>query len=81
MARTLPFFRHTAHVTGLMAPAPEPERYPFHDNDVCPIGQEVKASGEWQYYEPAQIAETRARCPICAELGRPAGRAVQSNNP
>jgi hypothetical protein len=53
-----------------MAPAPEPERYPFHDNDQCPEGQEIKKSGEWQYYEPHQITETRPRCPICIALNR-----------
>ena len=26
-------------LTGLMAPAPKPERYPYHDNDQCPEGQ------------------------------------------
>lgn len=72
MAHTEPFFHHVAHVTGLMAPAPEPERYPYHDNDQCPIGQEVKSSGEWQYYQAAPDEE-RARCPICVELNQ-AGR-------
>lgn len=66
--QTPPFFRHTHHVTGIMAPAPVPERYPFHDNSACPIGQEIKRSGEWQYYKPIQVAETRARCPICIAL-------------
>lgn len=56
-----------------MAPAPEPERYPFHDNDECPEGLDVKAHGEWQYYAPSQVAETRARCPLCTRLG--AGKA------
>lgn len=42
-----PFFRHTQHVTGLKAAAPEPECYPYHDNDECPIGQEVKSNGQW----------------------------------
>ncbi|MCB2410704.1 hypothetical protein [Hymenobacter lucidus] len=70
MAHTPPFFQHTAHVTGLMAPAPVLERYPFHDNDECPIGQEVKTSGQWQYYEPTLITETRPRCPTCVQLGR-----------
>lgn len=66
--KTPPFFRHTQHVTGIMAPAPEPERFPFHDNDACPEGLAVKSSGEWQYYEPHQIAETRPRCPVCIAL-------------
>ena len=68
MATTPPFFRHTAHVTGIMAPAPELKRYPYHDDDACPIGQELKSTGEWQYYEPAQEEETRERCPTCAGL-------------
>ena len=72
MARTPPFFRHTQHVTGLLAPAPEPVRYPFHDRGECPIGQEIKASGDWQYYEPTQVSETRARCVTCAHLARQA---------
>ncbi|GAB3825909.1 hypothetical protein [Hymenobacter jeollabukensis] len=70
MAFTPPFFRHTPHMTGAKAPAPEPERYPFHDNDACPVGQEVKRSGEWQYYEPRTVEETRVRCPQCAALSR-----------
>ena len=68
MALTPPFFRHTPHATGLMAPAPAPERYPFHDDDACPIGQQVKAGGEWQYYAPQRIEETRVRCSRCAAL-------------
>ncbi len=67
MAETKPFFHHVAHVTGLMAPAPEPERYPYHNNDQCPIGQAVKHSGEWQYYE-ANPGEERARCPVCVDF-------------
>ena len=72
MALTHPFFRHTAHATGIMSPAPEPVRYPYHDNDQCPVGLEVKASREWQYYEPKGEEETRPRCPTCAELNQPA---------
>ena len=68
MALTPPFFRHTAHATGIMAQAPVPERYSYHDDDACPIGQELKNSGEWQYYEPYQEEEARARCPACTEL-------------
>ncbi|MBW3127156.1 hypothetical protein [Hymenobacter profundi] len=45
MAHTQPFFHHTAHPTGIMAPAPEPERYPFHDNDECPVGQQLNDYG------------------------------------
>ncbi|MBH8558950.1 hypothetical protein [Hymenobacter negativus] len=70
MAQVPPFFRHVAHATGLMALAPEPVRYPFHDNDACPIGQEVKASANWQYYEPQSREETRPRCVSCAALSR-----------
>ena len=68
MARIPHFFRHVAHVTGLLAPAPEPERYLFYDTDACPIGQEVKPSGDWQYYEPRSRVETRPRCATCAAL-------------
>lgn len=68
MAKTPPFFRHTQHITGLLAPPPITERYPYHDNDQCPDGQAVKEAGEWQYYEPTTVAETRARCPRCVEL-------------
>ena len=70
MAQVPPFFQHVAHVTGLMAPAPVPERYPFHDNDECPLALKVKSGGQWQYYEPSLITETRPRCPVCAQLGR-----------
>lgn len=70
MARTPPFFRHTQHVTGIMAPAPEPKRPPYHDDDACPIGLELKSSGEWQYYEPSTVEETRVRCASCAGLAR-----------
>lgn len=51
-----------------MAPAPEPKRYPYHDQDDCPVGQKVKASGHWQYYEPSTIEETRVRCSRCVAL-------------
>lgn len=61
------FFLHSQHITGIMAPAPEPKRYPYHDDDSCPVGLELKSSGEWQYYEPSQEEEMRERCPICAE--------------
>jgi hypothetical protein len=49
----------------------KPVRYPYHDDSDCPVGQEVQRSGQWQYYEPRQIAHTRPRCPICIELNRP----------
>lgn len=71
MAQTTPFFRHVESTTpGVLTPVPE--RYPYHDNDECPIGQEIKASGEWQYYAPQQVAETRVRCQQCVALSRPA---------
>ncbi|TGD77343.1 MULTISPECIES: hypothetical protein [Hymenobacter] len=68
MAKTPPFFQHNQHATGLRSAAPGPVRYPYHDNDGCPVGQQVKAGGEWQYYEPTRIEETRARCPHCVSL-------------
>lgn len=64
-----------------MSPAPEPERYPYHDNDACPVGLDVKASGEWQYYEPKQEEETRPRCFTCAELNEADARPAQIPNP
>ena len=73
MAKTPSFFRHVARVTGLMAPAPVSKRYPYHDTDECVVGQEVKASGQWQYYKPARPEETREYCPACSEL-TPGGR-------
>ncbi len=68
MARTKPFFRHVQHVTGIMARAPEAERYPYHDRTECLIGQRVKKSGDWQYYL-ARPGEARERCARCAALG------------
>ena len=65
MPQTRPFFCHVQHVTGLMAPAPE--RYPYHDDDQCPTGQQVKESGDWQYYL-ARPGEERAQCAHCLEL-------------
>ena len=62
-----PFFRHVASTTGVPSSVPG---YPYHDNDECPIGLETKASGEWQYYAPQQVAETRVRCQKCAALSR-----------
>ncbi len=70
-----------AHPTGIMAPAPEPERYPFHDDDECPVGQEVKGSGEWQYYEPKRKEETRPRCLTCAELQQEGARPASIRHP
>lgn len=67
MARTKAFFRHVQHVTGLMARAPEPERYPYHDQTTCPSGRRVKRSGDWQYYL-AHPGEERPRCAHCADL-------------
>lgn len=70
MAATSPFFHHVAPPAGALAPVPAPVRYPFHDNDACPVGQEVKRSGHWQYYAPRTVDETRVRCPECAALSR-----------
>jgi len=67
MARTKPFFQHTQHVTGIMARAPEPTRYPYHDHSECPIGGRVKKSGDWQYYL-GRPGEERDQCTRCAEL-------------
>lgn len=67
MARTKPFFRHIQHVTGIMARAPESQRYPYHDWLECPIGRSVKKSGNWQYYL-GRPGEERAHCPCCAKL-------------
>ena len=67
MALTKPFYHHVAHVTGLMASAPEEVRYPYHDNDQCPTGLEVKASDQWQYYSDEPDTQ-RDLCPTCARL-------------
>ena len=68
--KTAPFFSHHQHATGVMAPAPVSKRGPFHDNSDCPVGQEVKRSGEWQYYASTQLSEMRPRCTHCIELSR-----------
>ncbi|RZK29662.1 MAG: hypothetical protein EOO57_19020 [Hymenobacter sp.] len=60
--KTLPFFRLCPPAT---EPAAKPRRYPYHDHEACPVGQEVKRSGQWAYYEPTQMADTRVRCPVC----------------
>lgn len=67
MARTPPFFRHAAPSSGLRAPAPVAGRYPYHDPDECPEGQEVKRSGDWQYYF-GHPSEERAQCARCGAL-------------
>ena len=71
MARISPFFRcdssATAQPTAALA---LPECFPFHNDDRCPIGQEIKSTGAWQDYEPTRMEETRARCPVCIELDR-----------
>ena len=64
MASVNPFYCHKQVVTGLMAPAPGELRYPYHDNDDCPVGQEVKAGDDWQYYRDEPDTR-RARCFIC----------------
>ncbi|MFD2719978.1 hypothetical protein ACFST9_14715 [Hymenobacter monticola] len=61
-----PFFSCLQPETGVQPPLAG--RYPYHDNDQCPDGQAVKQAGQWQYYEPTTVAETRARCPRCVEL-------------
>lgn len=68
--KILPFFQTSQPSTSLIGPALKPERYPFHDNDECLVGQEVKQRGQWQHYEPRSIAETRPRCPLCIALNR-----------
>ena len=80
MATVKAFYHHTQTVTGIMAPAPEPERYPYHDDDQCPVGQRVKASDEWQYYRDEPGRE-RAHCPICAGLSAPPLRASAGRLP
>lgn len=70
VAAVIPFFRHEPHVTGAFTLPPVPERYPFHDNDDCPVGQEIKRGDDWQYYEPRTVEETRVRCVRCAALSR-----------
>ena len=67
MPHTPPFFYHVNHVTGIMARAPEPERYPYHDRTECAIGQRVKEGGDWQYYL-ARPGEERTQCTHCAKL-------------
>jgi hypothetical protein len=77
MPQTRPFFRHVHHATGIMARAPEPERYPYHFRTECTVGQKVKKSGDWQYYL-ARLGEERAQCPICAKLHAAAPAAPSS---
>lgn len=67
MPQTRPFFRHIHHATGIMARVPEPERYPYHFRMECAVGQKVKQSGDWQYYQ-ARPGEEREQCPICAKF-------------
>ncbi|MGI4832051.1 MAG: hypothetical protein ACRYFK_01160 [Janthinobacterium lividum] len=55
-----------------------PPPAPFHDNDACAVGQEIKASGEWQLYEPTRVAETRACCPRCTELANASPQAART---
>lgn len=70
--KTSPFFRLSPPATE--SPAAKPVRYPYHDDDACPIGQEVKRSGEWHPYEPTRLADTRVRCSQCIELGHSVAR-------
>lgn len=76
MSYTKSFFQHIQHVTGIMARAPEPTRYPYHDWRECPVGRKVKKSGDWQYYL-GRPGEERARCSQCAELAAAATAAGQ----
>ena len=50
-----------------MARSAEPERYPYHFRTECVVGQQVKKSGDWQYYL-ARPGEERVPCPVCAKL-------------
>ena len=68
--KTLPFFQPSQPGTSPAGPAPKPKRYPFHDNEECPVGQEVRQRGQWQYYGPRSTAETRPRCLTCIALDR-----------
>ena len=71
MARIAPFFRCDSPATARQSAAPgTPGWYPFHNDDRCPIGQELKSTGAWQDYEPTRMEETRPRCPLCIELDR-----------
>ena len=74
MAFVARFFHLSPPVVGATPPA----RVPFHDNDACAVGQEIKASGEWRLYEPTRIAETRARCPHCTELANASPQAART---
>ena len=78
MAFVARFFQLSPPVAGA-TPLPLPSAHaPFHDNDACAVGQEIKASGEWQLYEPTRIAETRARCPRCTELANASPQAART---
>jgi Pyruvate/2-oxoacid:ferredoxin oxidoreductase delta subunit len=64
--KTTPFFRLLP--PGTKEPASQSTRLPYHDNDACPVGQEVKSSGQWQAYEPTRMGDTRVRCRLCIQL-------------
>jgi hypothetical protein len=68
--KTSPFFRLPPPDMVRDVLSPVSARYPYHDDDECCLGQEVKRSGQWQNYEPRQVAETRVRCPICRGLSQ-----------
>lgn len=65
-----PFFRLAPPATE--RPAAKPIRYPYHDDDACPVGQDVRRGGTWAPYAPTQIADTRLRCPVCIALSQAA---------
>lgn len=67
MAHVLPFYQHVSPVSGRTA-ALAGQPYPYQD-DQCAVGQQVKASDEWQYYRD-EPANQRAHCAICAGLGK-----------
>ena len=55
MARISPFFQCDSPATARQSAAPgTPEWYSFHNDDRCPIGQEIKITGAWQGYEPTR---------------------------
>ena len=65
MAHVTPFYQHISpgsRLGDLASPS-----YPYHDDDQCAVGQEVKASDQWQYYRD-EPADQRAHCTICAAL-------------
>lgn len=64
MALIKPFYHHAPAGTGSLSPSAAAARYPYHDNDQCPVGQTLKESDQWQYY-PDEPDTPRERCFIC----------------